>query len=218
MKNKIYSLLTICSIFLSLNIQAYELRIIENEWISTGKTLEVYSKKGYLSSIKYNNVEFLAQKNVFSGSYIIHQKKTLPLSSLSKVADNKMQGTNTAGKMTYVFNEHSISCTFHNTSEDEIVWYFIIDKYIKTLVDNEPKESANNKWRKGSTFNCTISQQTLIFQTNAVIWPWNDYQAIEIKIKPGQTSTVKINPPKTSFTPEENEPEKPTNDSKKINI
>lgn len=163
-----------------------------SEWKAVSPTYSATSKKGYINSITINSSEFLAQANIVGGSYLCG--KNMPaLKEIKQEKPNMISGTCSLGKIIYTFNDNDIDLSYENTSQENVVYYFIINPDVKTVLIDDTKVKEVPGTDSGSSFKWVLGQLALDFKAEARIWgPWKGFQVWELAIPAGKTKTAII--------------------------
>ncbi|MDD5699430.1 MAG: hypothetical protein PHH77_12520 [Victivallaceae bacterium] len=134
-RERIISLLCVGLLLISSHVSALKLELANGKWSVTAAGYQAASKNGYLNSLKTDGKEFLAQEKVASGSYLC-SGKILPLKELKKSDENTITGSSEFGTVTYEFTDKDITCKFTNKFAQTVVFYFIMNKNVTTVIAN----------------------------------------------------------------------------------
>ncbi len=207
---KIVFFTLVCFLTIKFNLNALEIKVINNNWTASTDTYQAYSKNGYLNSLKASGKEFLAQNKVPGGSYLCHGTIP-PLEKIKMIGKNTIIGENKFGSVEYKFTENDLSCTFNNKFNKTVAFYFILNQNINTVIVNGSGMLEVPAKTSGNSFKWIHGQSSMEFESKASIWgPWNGFQVYQIKPKNGTSTTIKIIPGKVMDTASFNKQTKTT--------
>lgn len=179
---------------------AVQIEVNKDSWQVSGPAYKAASRKGYISSIKTGNTEFLAQdKNISAGSYLC--SGSVPaLQNITGTADS-ITGTNKFGKITYKFTDKEITCTYKNESDKKVHYYFIMNPAVATVIVDGAKMLEAPAQSNGNSFKWLIGQNALEFTAQATsCTQWKSFQIWQLIVPPGQEQTMVITPGKALDT------------------
>jgi hypothetical protein len=193
--------LSLMSALFAFTVLGVKVELKGNNWTAVAKSYTAASKNGYINSVKVDGKEFLAQSKVPGGSYLCG--KTLPpLGEFKKVSDNTLSCSCSMGKVTFVFTDKDITCTYEKSGDAKACFYFIIGNKVTTVLANGAEMLEVPAKAYASSFKWLQGETSLEFKTTkAGIWgPWKGYQVWQMKPAPGKKQTLTIIPGKVLDT------------------
>ncbi|MFA7230537.1 MAG: hypothetical protein WC071_04650 [Victivallaceae bacterium] len=169
-----------------------KLEVNGNEWKVSAANYSATSKRGYINSLIVDGKEFLAQEKIPGGSYLC-AKEMPTLTDLKQEQGNIISGNCSLGKLTYTFSDNDISFSYENTSAGRVVYYFILNPEIKSVVINNTTRQEIPLKQSGSSFKWIQGKIALDFSADARTWgPWKGFQVWEMVVPAGKTQTARI--------------------------
>jgi hypothetical protein len=172
----------------------------DSVWVvSTSKYSVEIGKKGYLSSVKVGDQEFLSQSGkVPCGSYLCAGNIPL-IKDLKKTGGNIISGKNTIASVSYKFSETEFEILLDNIQKKGC-FYIIINKAVEKV--NYTRGSGGVPTVSSSPVTAVCDQTRWLLPGASLdiagcdkIWgPWKEHQVVAVRFASGRKRVVKFIP------------------------